>query len=619
MKLYNLKIEGFRRHRETNVIFSDASFLIGENNTGKSSIMKAVELLLTDESKIPEVSFFSYMDEDTMNVCEKVVLTGEFRDVPDEASNWRGFKGRIFPYDEDDTEGNKVTKKAVFYRKTFVQGSPRKIEMKSRVKEIKEKYKNVNSIDDFISQGFPEEVLENTDFQNEDRKKKMTTALRKKFFECFEEETDLFDYFDEEEWVENPGGIAGNVMSKLPRVLYIPAHDGSDNLGASKGTFQEILNELFQNVRKESTNYQQAQLYLDKLARELDPEDTETEFGVMMGELNGILDGVFSGIGLRARAELNNADSAIKPTFSISMVSNIPTPVEMQGTGVVRSTVFALLRYKAIRDAKKNSSDRPLIICFEEPEIYLHPNAANQMRDMIYSLATTKNNQIICSTHSPYMIDLSKKTGQVLNYLYTSFVEITENESDKVSCQIVCNSPFNIQHAFRSLQDNDKDHLKLVLKMDDYLSRIFFAKNVLIIEGDTEEIVLKETISIIPEAIKKNILNNWQIIRARGKATIISLIKYLKAMGITPYVMHDLDSETPGAAVMNKPIKEALDCDSNLFTLENCIEDVLGYPSPSNEKPYRALRFIETNWKGEYSNISKEWRTVVETIFETNH
>lgn len=615
MKLYTLKIEGFRRHLETDVTFSNASFLIGENNTGKSGILQAIELLLTDDQKIPDTSFFSYMDNEELNMCKKIVLTAEFRDVPLDASNWRGFKGRVFPYTETNPDGVDVQKNSIFYRKTFEPNTVRVIEMKARDKTIKDSFKDSNTIASFISRGFPGNLLVSSNYENDDTKKKMNKVKKDDFLSYFESDFEFFDYSEEEVWVKNPGGIAGNVMSKLPRVLYIPAHDGSDNLGEKKGTFQEILDELFTDVRNESENYKQAQIFLNKLAEELNPEDGETEFGKMMLELNNVLDGVFSGIGLNALAQLNDADSAIKPTFSVSMTSNIPTTVTMQGTGVVRSTVFALLRYKAVRDAERSNSERSLIICFEEPEIYLHPNAANQMRDTIYNLATTGNNQIICTTHSPYMIDLSKKTGQVLNYLSLSSKELIKENGDDFKCDVVSNKPFNIQKAFRSLQEDEKDYLKLILKMDDYLSRIFFAQNVLIVEGDTEEIVLKETISIMPENMRKNILANWQIIRARGKATIISLVKYLKSMGITPYVMHDLDLQTPGALNMNDPIRLALDDDSKLFGIENSIEDILGYQASSKDKPYKALKFIQENWNNDYAKISDAWKKIIESIF----
>ncbi|HHP9130375.1 TPA: TOPRIM nucleotidyl transferase/hydrolase domain-containing protein [Listeria monocytogenes] len=175
--------------------------------------------------------------------------------------------------------------------------------------------------------------------------------------------------------------------------------------------------------------------------------------------------------------------------------------------------------------------------------------------------------------------------------------------------------PFNIQEAFKTLLEEEKDYVKLTLKMDDYLARIFFARNVLIVEGDTEEIVLRETISLMPEKMKKNVLSNWQIVRARGKAVIISLVKYLKAMGIEPYVMHDLDSETPGAAKMNEPIRNALNDDTKLITLNNCIEDILGYVAPTSNKPHKAYKFIQEKWDGDYKNISEKWKKIVEKLF----
>lgn len=615
MKLHKLHIERYRRHYDTEIMFSNASFLIGENNTGKSTILKAIELLLTDTKSLTDEYFFKFFQEDEVRSCNKITLTAEFRNVPSEAaSNWVGFRGRMFPYTVKTTENDKI-EYSIFYRKTFELGSKRTIEMKARKKTIKEEYKNIKKISEFISEGLDKEFLTGSDFEKEDLEKNLTKAKLEEFLGTFENRFDFFDYSEEEEWAQNPGGIAGNVLSKLPRVLYIPAHDGSENLAETKGTFQNILNELFKDVRNESDNYKMAQEYLDKLANEMDPTDSDTEFGKMMGGLNDVLDGVFKGIGLNAQAELSNADDAIKPKFSVSMTSNIPTSVDMQGTGVVRSTVFALLRYKALRDMKKKSDDRSLIICFEEPELYLHPNAANQMRDTIYSLAMTSNNQIVCSTHSPYMIDLSKQLGQVLNYLSTKDSPVETEDIETVPCETIYNQPFSIQEGFQDLQADEKTYVKLVLKMDDYLARIFFAKNILIVEGDTEEIVLKETISLMPDELKKNVLCNWQIVRARGKATIISLVKYLKAMGITPHVMHDLDTGVPGAEKMNEPIRNALDDDTKLTTLENCIEDILGYKPPSSDKPYRAYQHIQTNWKNDYNNINTQWREIIENIF----
>jgi predicted ATP-dependent endonuclease of OLD family len=58
----------------------------------------------------------------------------------------------------------------------------------------------------------------------------------------------------------------------------------------------------------------------------------------------------------------------------------------------------------------------------------------------------------------------------------------------------------------------------MLLKVDDSIAKVFFAKNVLIIEGDTEEVVIKETISRMPEELRKIFSYDWEIVKARGKA-----------------------------------------------------------------------------------------------------
>jgi predicted ATP-dependent endonuclease of OLD family len=339
----------------------------------------------------------------------------------------------------------------------------------------------------------------------------------------------------------------------------------------------------------------------------------------MMEELNSVLGNVFPDIGIKAETTLSEADKNIKPGFKISIQSNVVTPVNLQGTGVVRSAVFALLRYRTIRENRKLSTSeyiRPLLIGFEEPEIYLHPNAANQMRNTIYDLASYEFNQIICTTHSPYMIDLSQKPDQILNNLVIDKELLnyrgTSMEIEKINC-----NPFNTSLAFKELQGNDKNYVKMLLKIDDYISRVFFTRNVLIVEGDTEDIVLRETISRMPLEVKNDILHNWQIIKARGKAAIISLVNYLNASGISPYVLHDRDINTPRAAVFNEPISVVCSPEKR-FMLEECIEDVLGYPSHTSDKPSKAYIHILENWGNEWSSIPERWRSIVESIFDSS-
>lgn len=76
---------------------------------------------------------------------------------------------------------------------------------------------------------------------------------------------------------------------------------------------------------------------------------------------------------------------------------------------------------------------------------------------------------------------------------------------------------------------------------------MFFAQKIIIVEGDTEDIVFKRTIEVMPEEVKKNVSSKYQIIKATGKATMISFIRYLKALSVDLFVVHDEDAGSAGA------------------------------------------------------------------------
>ena len=608
MYLHSLRIQGFRKHYDTTIVFSDSTFLIGENNVGKSSILYALDYLLNNKPKVNPNEYFSCTTAEGENkrIADEIILTAEFCDLPTEAKLWRGFKGRVIP-STDNVVGQ--TGLSFIYRKTFKFGSSAaKIETKEFKKEIKTNFKECKTVQDYLDNGLNEDSLTD-EIKQLDKNKKLATKEKR----LFDSADEIYEFDESEEvWVENPGGIPQNVLSKLPKYLLIPAQDKEDEITGSSGTLQKTLNELFSEIRESSENYKEAQKYLDKLSRELDPEDASTEISKMIVELNDIVSEIFPGTGITTSANLSDADSVIKPTFRIEMNSNIATPANLQGTGLIRSTVFALLRYKSLRDDRKNKSEtRPLIIGFEEPEIYLHPNAINKMRDTIYNLAENANNQIVCTTHSPYMIDISKKPSQVLNSLWTT---IKDDMSEDGKAEVVESMPFNVTDEFIKLQEDSKENIKMILKIDESIARCFFVKKVLVVEGDTEQVVLTETISRMPDELKNQILSDWHIVRARGKAAIIPLVKYLKAMTIDIYVIHDGDFETDGAERFNEPIRNALNDDDKLVVLQNCIEDVLGYSAPKSDKPFAAYKHIQENWT-DWSSIPELWRKSVEKIF----
>jgi hypothetical protein len=121
-------------------------------------------------------------------------------------------------------------------------------------------------------------------------------------------------------------------------------------------------------------------------------------------------------------------------------------------------------------------------------------------------------------------------------------------------------------------------------------------------------VALKQTIRLLPEEQCKQVLARTQIVKARGKAAIISLIKYLRALAIEPFVIHDRDQGTAGAEVFNQPIADAVGDPARVVQLHECLEHVLGY-QPTTDKPYRA--FEAASAREEWDAVPERWREVV--------
>lgn len=594
MKLHHLRIEGYKRIEAATVLFGDATFLIGPNNTGKSTVLSAITHLLSANKRIPEIEYYSVHDDVTderKTVSNRIVLEAEFRNLPVEAQTWRGFKGRIFEYDPGDSG---ETGLCLTYRKTYELGKDVVIELKSKTRAMKAQYEDVTTPQELIDLGIAADLVGDL---FDDLGKKLTPATRAKMQEI----NDIWDIGTEDTWFQNPGGIPGIVLSRLPRYIIIPADTASNEMSGG-GVLPKTLNELFEDVRGSSHNYREAQRFLNELAKELDPSDSTSEFGKMIIELNAIISNIFPESKIHARADLSDPDKSLKPAFTVELSSNIRTPVDHQGAGMVRSAVFGILRFRQKWLSKREDQGikRSIIIGFEEPEIYLHPSAANQMRDTIYDLSA-QDSQIVATTHSPFLIDLSRKPRQVLNRFAFA--------GGAIQVQ-----PFNVTDAFKTLQDEDKDYVKMILKVDDYIARIFFTKKIVVVEGDTEDIVIRETLKRIEKSKRLGILANTEVIKARGKASIIGLAKYLKVMGITPFVIHDRDGGIAGAEKFNSPIEAAVG-KANVIQLEECLENILGYAPPSSEKPFTAYSFTK-GWGDSWTDVPERWRLVMERAFE---
>lgn len=132
--------------------------------------------------------------------------------------------------------------------------------------------------------------------------------------------------------------------------------------------------------------------------------------------------------------------------------------LDQQGEGVKRQIWFALIKWKALSNIRNEIKHIKYIWCFDEPETHLYPKAQREFFEIIKQI-TTGNIQTLISTHSTVFIDRAKVET-------IKRIELKNGYSSISKCD-------SITKIYDALQIRNSDFL-------------FFDK-FLVVEGDTEE------------------------------------------------------------------------------------------------------------------------------------
>lgn len=577
MRIARVDIENFRRIRSASIELEPATFLVGPNNTGKSSVIAAIEALLSLGTKSLDQS--DIFEDREGSRADRVAVTGVVADVPAEIAASRGFKGRVI--------GGEF-----IYRKSLsLDTTSTLIECQEYPYSVMSEFAGAKTQGDLLERGLPSQVIAEV-LGSVDATKKLSKGWERSFPEVLDFDTDA-----EPQWVKNPGGIAPNVLSRLPKLIHVPAK--TDAKDVETGVLQDCLTLLFEDLIADNPLAEDIQKNLAELEKQMDPTDEGSLICQLLSDVNKIVAEVFPDCGVAVEPSLQDLLQVLKPKYDVSVYSNVQTGAERQGTGLVRTCVFAMLRYHARLRILKDLQTRPLIVAFEEPELYLHPAAANMLRDTIYSLG--RSDQILCSTHSPWMIDL-RQDPQSLTRMYIG------DEDSAAALN------YGVSSVLGKLPQDDRQRVKMLQIFDDELSRVFFADEVVVVEGDSELLALRATMSLLPAESRKAIEARFHIAKARGKASIISLVKYLKDLGMTVRVMHDADAKKEGASKFNAPIATALAGCVPPVVLDDNLEEVLGYAPPSFDKPFKAYEHVKS-WAS-LTDVPVRWREAMTALFD---
>lgn len=293
-------------------------------------------------------------------------------------------------------------------------------------------------------------------------------------------------------------GLHTVFQSCLPKPVFIKAMPTEEE---AKKILNEILKMMAESTLKTS-DLEELKVAQDKI-KELqdkmyDPELIET----YQSSVNGYFNKIFGDTAICFKDQKDRViwtENKLGRDFEIEFMKknsqgnfdeNIPSSYSSVGHGTIRTAIFTLLLMRDVAERfERRKGRKDYMVLFEEPELFLYPRMVKELRELIYQVSTEDlPYQVLCASHSSSMIDLSKPKS--------SIIRLVNSSAGTKSYQI--NDQFLKDAKGIATNDELKQEMYEVLRFNPYICESFYADEVLLIEGPTEEIISRAFLQEVP-------------------------------------------------------------------------------------------------------------------------
>lgn len=619
MKLKKISIKNFRSIKDIQEFkIERLQALIGENNAGKSNILKAIGFFLTAGSG-------GIKEEDFNNKEEPIIIKCCFKVEENEKKSWK-------PYLIND---ELILEKHIWYdRNDETDKLTLKNEFHGYKAEPKDWYLSINKINaqkgsrpnwaEIVQQNsLPSYFLID---DNKCDKKHFEASLDKYLLE-----NDL--EYDEPNLSQTQAlGLKPNVIANLPKFYILEAiTDYSDEINkqSTKTTYRQLMGDLSERIIKRDPEYQKIENALEtindlfnkkqiegqKLKRITSLESVEIRIKEILKKLIPDVNKV------NLKIVLEDLKTIFSKGVELTIDDGVDTDVLLKGHGLQRCIVFSLLQALILNNRNKlvdteisadEIKDSSIILAIEEPELYIHPQLEKLFYDVLNQFSET--DQVIYSTHSTRFIDV---------YKYDCIAIVKKNQ---IKGTFVTNCNLN---AFNGLQDRTIYNKLSMLNSD--INELFFARKIILVEGPEDKLAITEALK------KQNKIKNRTeelditIIMTGGKLSMPFFLRILNAFNIDYVVLHDTDiidtssisddtilkseSKKEKQEIRNGEHKqwneeiEKISKDNKIVKFPIKLENTVGKESSHFKDQYQALQFFS-----DANNINKDLEIIVEKL-----
>jgi len=522
--LRTLRVSNYRALKSVELYLSEFTCIIGENNTGKSSVLLALDLFLTG-SKLPATEYY----DQTQSITVEGVLDGiSERDLARLSDEHRERISTIL----DDGKLHLVrvwepqTGKSTLRCRKLLPKDPRF--HPENIAEIM-RGKSGAALERAVKEAFPELAEHQFERVNQNAVRAAVDALIAAMPRS------------EKELVESelPTGIDASIKRLLPEPIYIPAvREISDEMKTRESaTFGRIVGVLLSLVQR-SPELDEIQVSFDRLRRLLNKVVDEAT-GELVDERIPQLVEIEKAIARSLLEHFPNTTLEIqvpppemKTIFAESRIlvdDGIKDSIESKGDGLKRAVVFSLLRtYVELRARIEAGVElQPYLILFEEPELYLHPRGQRILFDALASIAS--DHQVVVTTHSPLFFG-PEETG--------TFIRMEKHRPSNDA------KPYSIAKPVQLHKDLSlRDAFQVICYENN--AAAFFASKVVLVEGDSDKIFLTHVARTLKD--KWNFeRSNIAVVPIGGKGSVDRYHRFFSVFSIPIHVLVDLDALLDG-------------------------------------------------------------------------
>lgn len=369
MRLKKIYIENFRGYKEkTEITFEDVTTLIGRNDSGKSTILEALDIFFNDSKGVVK------LDNDDVNVSSgKDIITIEavFDNLPEkivvDSTVETSLQEEYLVNQDGDLHIIKSYRKGKCFNVSLLCDYPDSIVLADlhslTVKELQKLVdsKGIEVKDKRKSSLLRKALLKHHEpFEKTPKLIKINKEGSKQIWDSLEKYIPLYSLFQTDRKNEDKDSEIQDPMNTAIKEILC------------ESAIQEQLEQILKKV-KEATE-EVAKNTLEKLA-EMNP-DLASE--------------------LVPKFETPKWNSI----FKCGLMSDLNIPINKRGSGVRRLILLNFFRAK-VENSKDSLGNQNVIYAFEEPETALHPDQQKMLIESFLELSKNVNTQIIFTTHSP--------------------------------------------------------------------------------------------------------------------------------------------------------------------------------------------------------------------------